>query len=125
MRRTTPDHSLLYPHCSSKQPATPEQAELPFELQCLEAALETALSVMAAETAALEMHTAPLFNRVSRKARPALGCFFCSRQLDRCPVGIGLPLKPRIASYDAVQICFRWRGRSWNCCVIAALGSAS
>jgi hypothetical protein len=53
--------------CSGTQLALFQHAELPFELRCLEAALETALSVMAAETGALELHTSPLFNRASQK----------------------------------------------------------
>jgi hypothetical protein len=52
---------------SIMQPALAEHALLPFELRCLEAALETALSVMAGETAALELHTSPLLNRASQK----------------------------------------------------------
>ena len=59
--------------CSgSVQPALTEHAELPFELRCLEAALETALSVMAGETGALELHASPLLNRASQKVAQML-----------------------------------------------------
>ncbi len=58
------------------QPALAEHAELPFELRCLEAALETALSAMAGETGALELHTSPLLTRASQKV--IYSCIACS-----------------------------------------------
>ena len=54
--------------CSAARGGHHYDVDLPFELRCLEAALQGAIDLIFAETAALEHSAQPVINRASHKA---------------------------------------------------------